>query len=61
VTVTGAAARPATGPNGNPFYRVHPVADPIVAPGAALGASPPIGGSVVEFETTAGRSYELRV
>jgi alpha-L-fucosidase 2 len=60
VTVASASARPATGPNRNPFYRVHPVADPIVAPGAPLGALSPIGGSVIEFETVPGRSYELR-
>jgi alpha-L-fucosidase 2 len=60
VTVTGASARPATGSNGNPFYRVHPVADPIVAPGAMLGTVPTIGGSIIEFETVPGGDYQLQ-
>ncbi len=53
-----AARRPGRTPI--PFYRVHPVADPIVAPGAVLGTLPPIGGNVIEFETGPGRTYELR-
>jgi alpha-L-fucosidase 2 len=59
VTVAGVATRAASGANANPFYRVHPVADPIVAPGTLLGATPPTGGSVIEFDTVPGRPYEV--
>jgi alpha-L-fucosidase 2 len=59
VTLKGVATRPASGANPNPFYRVHPVADPIVAQGAAVGHATPLGGSVIEFETTPDGSYEL--
>jgi alpha-L-fucosidase 2 len=60
VKVTGEATRVASGPSPNPFYRVHPVTDPIVAQGTAVGNATPFGANVVEFETTPGRSYELQ-
>jgi len=61
VAVTGATIRAASGPNPNPFYRVHAVADPIVAQGADLGKTEPFASQVIEFETTPGGSYELTV
>ncbi len=60
VTVKGATTRPASGANLNPFYRVHMVADPIVAAGATIGAARAIEGAGIEFETSPGQSYELR-
>jgi alpha-L-fucosidase 2 len=59
LTVTGAAARPASGPNANPFYRVHQVALPIVASGAPLTAGAPPSGTAMEFMTEAGGHYQL--
>jgi alpha-L-fucosidase 2 len=61
VAVSGATTRAASGPNPNPFYRVHAVADPIVAQSAALATTEPFPSQVIEFETTPGGSYELSV
>jgi alpha-L-fucosidase 2 len=60
VTVDGATTRAASGATANPFYRVHPVADPIVAPGGAVRAAPALAGDVIEFDTSPGRVYQLR-
>ena len=57
--MTGVAARPASGPNANPFYRVHRVAPPIVASAAQLPAVAPPAGTTLEFTTEAGGSYQL--
>jgi hypothetical protein len=54
------AARPASGPNANPFYRVHPVAPPIVAAAARFPAVTPPAGTTLEFTTEAGGSYQLQ-
>jgi alpha-L-fucosidase 2 len=59
LTVAGAAARPASGPNANPFYRVHQVASPIVASGARLQTVAPSSGTTMEFITEAGGHYQL--
>ena len=58
-TVSGADARPASGPNANPFYRVHPVAAPVVASGAQLPKVAAPAGTTLEFTTDAGGSYQL--
>jgi alpha-L-fucosidase 2 len=60
-TIDGSPVRPGSGPNPNPFYRVHPVAAPIVAPGAQLPTVTPPAGSTLEFPTEPGRTYSLRV
>ena len=57
--VTGATARPASGPNANPFYSAHAVATPIVASGAQLPTVTPPAGTLLEFTTEAGGSYQL--
>jgi hypothetical protein len=57
--VPGVTTRAATGANANPFYRVHPVADPIVAPGVTLSAATEASGNIIEFDTKPGGSYEL--
>jgi alpha-L-fucosidase 2 len=59
VTVAGVTTRAGTGANANPFYRVHPVADPIVAPGVTLAAAADTGGNIIEFDTNPGGSYDL--
>ena len=55
-----ADVRDASGPNPNPFYRVHEAAPPIVAPGVA--PPPPVKNTdvTVEFDTEAGGRYVLR-
>ena len=60
LTVSGADARPATGLNTNPFYRVHEVAPPIVATGAQLPNVAAPAGTTLEFTTEAGGSYQLQ-
>ena len=57
--VTGATARPASGPNANPFYFAHAVATPVVASGAELPTVTPPAGTTLEFTTEAGGSYQL--
>jgi alpha-L-fucosidase 2 len=59
-TVTGVAASPRSGPEFNPFYRVHPVAAPIVASGAQLPNVPAPAGTTLEFTTEVGGSYQLQ-
>ena len=59
LTATGAAVRPASGPNANPFYRVHQVASPILASGAQLQTVAPPSGTTMEFMTEAGGHYQL--
>ena len=59
-SVTGATAHAAEGPNLNPFYRLHPVAAPVIAAGVTMRATLPIGGTTLEFETTAGGTYVIR-
>jgi alpha-L-fucosidase 2 len=59
VTVSGAAAKAGAGVNPNPFYRVHTVAEPIVAPGAGTGTAMTFGTSTIEFETSPGGVYSL--
>ena len=60
-TVSGADARPASGPNANPFYRVHPVAAPIVASAAQLPAVTAPAGTTLEFTTEAEAATVARV
>jgi alpha-L-fucosidase 2 len=60
VSVAGVTTRQGPEANRNPFYRVHPVDNPIVAPGAAIDAAPPSGGTVIEFDTSPGGVYQLR-
>ena len=59
--VNGATIRAASGPNPNAFYRVHTVADAIVAQGADVGKAEPFASQAIEFETAPGGSYELAV
>jgi len=59
-TVTGVSARHASGPSANPFYRVHAVAQPIVAAGAQLPRVAAPTGTTLEFTTEAGGSYRLQ-
>ena len=59
--VNGATIRAASGPNPNAFYRVHAVADAIVAQGADVGKAEPFASQAIEFETAPGGSYELAV
>ena len=59
-TVSGAEARQASGPTANPFYRLHAVAAPIVAPAATIPAVTPPAGTVLEFPAQASRTYTLR-
>jgi len=58
-SVSGAVAHAAQGSNPNAFYRVHPVASPIVAPGATIARLPAPGGTALEFETAAGGTYRI--
>jgi hypothetical protein len=59
--VNGAASKAASGANPNPFYRVHSVAEPVVAPGAGTtGTATTFGASTIEFETSPGGVYNLR-
>jgi alpha-L-fucosidase 2 len=59
VNAPGVTTRTAKGASANPFYQVHPVADPVVAPGIALSAATEIGTNIIEFDTKPGGSYEL--
>ena len=59
-TVTGLTARPASGPDFNPFYRVREVAAPIMASGAQLPKVAAPTGTTLEFTTEAGGSYQLQ-
>ena len=54
--VNGATIRAASGPNPNAFYRVHAVADAIVAQGADVGKAEPFASQAIEFETAPGGS-----
>jgi alpha-L-fucosidase 2 len=58
--VTGAQARAAAGINANPFFRVHPVAAPVVASGAQLPKVASPTGTTLEFTTQAGGSYQVQ-
>jgi alpha-L-fucosidase 2 len=60
VTVQGAAARPAQGPNPNPFYRVHDPGTPEIADRSALGPPPRVSPHVIEIETSRGGRYAFR-
>jgi alpha-L-fucosidase 2 len=60
VPLKGAATRAAAGANPNPFYRVHPVARPVIAGGASPSPVPAVSGTAIEFDTTPGGTYELR-
>jgi len=60
VRVAGVTTRAASGVNRNPFYRVHPVANPVLAADAALVPQTPFEGSAVEFDTSPGGVYDLR-
>ncbi len=58
--VDGAAgSRAAQGPNPNPFYAIHPVAEPLRAPGIAPSPFPALPGHVLDIETTAGGTIVL--
>jgi alpha-L-fucosidase 2 len=51
---------PCDGANPNPFYRVHPVADAIVASGVSQPAVSPPPATTIEFASRPGASYQLR-
>jgi alpha-L-fucosidase 2 len=51
VKVTGAAARPASGPNPSPFYRIHDPGAPVSAPGAPVSSTSPRSGVLTDIVT----------
>ena len=51
VRVTGAPAAPASGPNPNPFYRVHDPGTPVVHPGAPAAGAVTRAGVVTDIRT----------
>ena len=51
VTVTGGTASPATGPNPNPFYKVHDPGTPTVVAGAPVASAPARTGVVTDLRT----------
>ena len=58
--VDGAApSRPARGANPNPVFLVHPVADPLRAPGTAVPPPPPLPAHAIDVDTTAGGDVVL--
>ena len=60
VTAAGAAARPPSGANPNPFFRVHDPGEPIVNPGAPQPVSTPDNGTVVDIVMERNSRVELR-
>ncbi len=60
VTVQGAAARPATGANLNPFYRVHDPGTPEIADRSTLAPPPLLPAHVIEIDAAPGGRYTFR-
>ena len=59
VRVSGAASRPAHGPNPNPFFRVHDPGQPTIAPGAPVTKGSPLTGVLVDIATEPGTRVVL--
>jgi alpha-L-fucosidase 2 len=59
VTVSGAQSRPASGPNPNPFYRLHDAGRPEIADTAALQVRPIDVGIAIDIDTTAGQTFSI--
>ncbi len=59
LTVDGAEARPAAGPNPNPFYRLHPTRLPIGSGSTTTSLAP--RPAAIDFSTTAGGRYKLTI
>ena len=51
VRADGAATAPASGPNPNPFYRVHDPGTPVVHPGAPAAGAVTRAGVVTDIRT----------
>jgi len=60
VRVEGAEARPAEGPNPNPFFRQHLAKSPEIRDASKLELPNPREGYLIDFDTNPGCRYVLR-
>jgi alpha-L-fucosidase 2 len=59
VSISGAQSAPVSGPNPNPFYRVHEGGRPEITEGAALQVVPVDVGVALDIDTTPGQTISI--